>query len=87
MVYILGWVDFDEKIILNKSTPGIYSFLCNSSENMLEKINFEVTIGLREGLLGRYLIRAENKIVRTQSCHISKDAELYVYFKNINLPW
>jgi hypothetical protein len=29
----LGWVDFDEKIILNKSTTGIYSFLCKSGEN------------------------------------------------------
>jgi hypothetical protein len=29
----VGWVDLGEKIILNKSTPGIYSFLCTSSEN------------------------------------------------------
>jgi hypothetical protein len=35
----LGWVDFDEKIILNKSTPGIYSFLCKSTENRRKKIS------------------------------------------------
>jgi hypothetical protein len=60
--YTLGWVDFDEKIIFNKSAPGIYSFLCKSSENRRKK--FEVTIGSRKwhDLSGRYryLIRAEN---------------------------
>jgi hypothetical protein len=30
-VYVLGWVDFDGKIIFNKSAPGIYSFLRESS--------------------------------------------------------
>jgi hypothetical protein len=33
----VGWVNFDEKIIENKNTPDIYSFLCKStmSENYL----------------------------------------------------
>jgi hypothetical protein len=39
----IAWVDFDEKIILNKSTPGIYSFLCKSSEKKIGHLqNFGV---------------------------------------------
>jgi hypothetical protein len=48
-----GWIDFDEKIILNKSTPGIYSFYVKVAK--IGETNFEVTIGLRKGhdLLGK----------------------------------
>jgi hypothetical protein len=68
------------KNILNKSTPGIYSFLCKSSENRRKIV--EVTIGWRKGhdLLGRYLIKVENFFLRTQPCHTSKEAEYYVDF-------
>jgi hypothetical protein len=44
---MLGWFDFEGKIILNKSAPGIYSFYVKVAKTC-EK-NFEVTIGLRKG--------------------------------------
>jgi hypothetical protein len=47
-VYILGWVDFYEIVILNRSTPGIYSFLCRSTKNGRKKL-FQVNIALRKG--------------------------------------
>jgi type III secretory pathway component EscR len=39
----LGWVDFDENLILNQSTPGIYSFLYKSTENSKKKFFGQVT--------------------------------------------
>jgi hypothetical protein len=44
---IVGWVNFDEKIIMNKSTPGIYSFYALVKVAKTDETNFEVTIGLR----------------------------------------
>jgi hypothetical protein len=43
---------------------------------------------MRKGhdLSGRYLIRAEKFLCRTQPCHTSKEAEFYVDFKNIKFP-
>jgi hypothetical protein len=35
--HTVGWVDFDQQIILDKSTPGIYSFLCKSTDNRRNK--------------------------------------------------
>jgi hypothetical protein len=48
--FTLGWVDFDEKIILNESTPmeSIHVFVKVPKTG--EKI-VEVTIGLRKGTL------------------------------------
>jgi hypothetical protein len=72
---------FFRKIILNNSTPGIYSFLWKKTKNRL-KIFF-VTIGLRND---KVLNKVETKFLRTQTCHTPEEAEFYIGFKNVCLP-
>jgi hypothetical protein len=82
----LGWVDFDEKIILNTSTPGIYSFLCKSTENWRKTFLGHYWLEERSWPFGQVPNEGWKEIFRTQPCYTSKDAEFCVDFKNINLP-
>jgi hypothetical protein len=69
------------------STPGMYSFLCKSTENSNKNCFGQVTFRGKVILYRvKHYIRVKKIFFIMWGLWVSKDAEFNVDFKNINLP-
>jgi hypothetical protein len=74
--------------IFNKSTPGICYIPSKSTENSKTIFLPSKRFIIGQDFLGRaqYSKRVQNLLFTIWASWVSKDAEFYIGFKNINLP-
>jgi hypothetical protein len=81
----IGWVDFGLFYIYNKSTPEICDIPSKSTKNSKKKFFFT-----RDRFIMTFwvthCIRVQKFLFAIWTPWVSKDAEFYIDFKNINLP-
>jgi hypothetical protein len=83
----LGWVDFGLFYILNKSTLAICYIPSKSTENSKKNVFDPVTASsLVTTFWVMHHINVKKNFFTIWTSWVSKDAEFYVDFKNINLP-
>jgi len=82
-----GGLIFDFFHNLDESNVGIRCIPCKSKENE-KKIFFGPSTSTGNGLtfLVKHYIRVKIFFFTIETCLVSKDAEFYVEFKNVNLP-
>jgi hypothetical protein len=76
---------FDENLILNESTPGMYSFLCKSTENSKNKFWSSDLLRKGHSLRGQALYKGKKIFFVTWGLWVSKDAEFNVDLKKYEL--
>jgi hypothetical protein len=82
---IIGWVYFGLFFIYNKSTPKICYIPSKSTESSNKKFLDPMTASsLVTTFWFMHYIRVQNFLVTIWTSWVSKDAEFYVNFKNIN---